>query len=183
MDGWPTRPRTGSPRISRSSFSKRPHDDGDRLRRKPGAAGDIRLREAAVTPHQRHDQPLVIGAHACLVRAAAGIQNVRHRSGAVPASACDVMPLSPPVAPSAFRSGWFPSRPHVDPRFILIFARSRCTREKRHAHFLRRECHRILIIQFDLFIDSDLVLMFVLCPEASTGGSGECCGGRGLTCR
>ena len=47
------------------------HDDRDRLRRKPGHAGDIRLGETAMLAHQRQHHTLVVVAHTALVGAAA----------------------------------------------------------------------------------------------------------------
>ncbi|MNY47276.1 hypothetical protein D3C86_1825320 [compost metagenome] len=53
------------------------HDDGNGLCRKAGAPSDVRLRELSVTAHQRHHQPLVIGAHTGLVRPAARVDDFR----------------------------------------------------------------------------------------------------------
>ncbi len=51
---------------------QRAHDDGDGLGGKPCQAGDVRLRASGILTDERQHQPLVVGAHAHLVRAATG---------------------------------------------------------------------------------------------------------------
>ena len=119
------------------------HDDGDGLGGQAAAPGDIGLRQAAVPTHQRHDQPLVIGAHAHLVGAPARVEDFGRRGG------CRRGMFAHRLLPCRSRRG--APFPVLLSAAVPLFHRKRCSRG--FHPFFPPACHIELIIQFDLFID------------------------------
>ncbi len=123
---------------------QRAHDDRHRLGGQAAAPRDLGLGQAAVPAHQRHDEALVIGAHAHLVRSPAGIEDIGRRGHR---------------RRGIFDHRVLPCRPwRKAPVPVLLSAGAPLFHRKRYSRGLRPlltgACHIGLIIQFDLFIDS-----------------------------